>query len=367
MRKILFLLIPLLLCSCSHDMNRQEIDEINLVLVLGIDYSDGEYTLSALYSTGGGADPEEGAGGGKEDIAKGTGQTAYEALEDLKLKDKKTISLAQAGAFLIGNEAASQGLDQCLDFLSRDETIKMEALIYIIKDRNASDFMEQGMESGQTIHEDFEAIEQKQLEYITRNDNTVVNLLNDMKQTYSSILVPYLIAEETGYLIEGYAVFDEMKLRDYLDQETSNGVNFIRNIIRTFPIYLDDQAGLLVSYTETKLESKVDDNRITIKIKVDFETAVKEIITKENIFNYDKLLQLTQAQNDYLKGILEKPVNYSIATGQDIFNAARLVENQNVTVWRELEGNWSELISEIDYEYELNSKITKSFILGDER
>jgi spore germination protein KC len=367
MKKLLILLIPILLCGCTHDMNREEIDEINLVLVMGIDYLDGEFTLSALYNTGGGADPEKGAGSGAEDVAKGTGKTAYEALEDLKLKDKKAITLAQTGSFLIGEEAAKQGIDQSLDFLSRDETIKMEALIYIIKDMSAADFIREGIDNKQTIHTDLEAIKQKQQEILTRNDNTLVNILNDMKQTYSSVLIPYLIISESGYLINGYAVFDNLNLRDYLDQETSNGVNFIRNIMRSYPIYLDNEVGLYVSYTKTKLKADLKNNGITVTIKVDFETMIKEVITKENIFTQEELLRLTKAQNEYIKTILEKPVNYSIESGLDILHLARLVENQNLADWKGIEGDWDNKISSIKYEYDLRSQITKSFILGNER
>lgn len=366
--KIIFLFLILfnitLLYGCTHDMSRREIDEINLALVICIDHFEGEYVVNALYSTGGGADPEKGAGSGEEELAEGKGATPYEALEDLKDKNKKAISIAQAGSFLIGQEAAEMGLDRCLDFLSRDETIKMEALIYIIKDRKASDFVKQGIENDQIIHEDLEAIEQKQQEILTRNDNTMVNILNDMKQSLSSTLIPYLIAEESGYVIEGYAVFDELKLSDYLDRETSDGVNFIKNIMRSYPIYLQDQASLMVSYTKTKLKAELRNKKVVVTIKMDFETMMKEVLTKGNIFIPEVLERLTDQQNQYILSIIEKPVNYSINTGRDILGLARVIENQNFNEWESIEGDWSERIAKIEYRYQLKSKISKSFILG---
>jgi spore germination protein KC len=345
-------------------MNREEIDEIDLVLTLGIDYAEGEYSISALYSTGGGSDSEAGAGSGEEQVAKGKGKTAYEALEDLKQKNKKNITLAQAGSFLIGEEAAKQGIDQALDFLKRDETIKMEALVYIIKGMSANEFIEEGIKNKQTIHEDLEAMEQKQKELLTRSSNTFVNILNDMEQQYSSVLIPYLIGEKAGLLIEGYAVFDELKLVDYLDRDTSDGINFIRNTMRSFPIYLEDEVSLAVSYTNTKLKADLVNNQITITIKVDFESMLKEIITKENIFTQKELLRLTDAQNEYVLDILEKPVDYSKKNGMDILNLARIVENQNVSGWKGIEGSWDQMLTNIEYRYQIRSQITKSFILG---
>lgn len=364
MKKYVLLLLPFLLCGCTHDFSRKEIDEIDLVLVLGIDYTEGEYTISALYNSGGGADPEKGGSASEEKVAEGTGKTAYEALEDLKLKNKKAISLAQAGSFLIGSGAAEQGISESLDFLSRDETIKMEGLIYVIKDMSASDFINKGLENKQTIHEDLEAIKQKQQEIMTRNDNTVVNILNDMDQTLSSVLVPYLVADKSGYVIQGYAIFDQFKLKDYLDQQTSDGVNFIKNIMRSYPIYLEDKVSLLVSYTKTKLKAHVKDNIITVTIKVNFETAVKEVLGEQDIFKREKLTSLTGEQNSYIRRVIEKAVNYSKLTGLDILNLARLVENQNYSEWKNIVSDWPNRISTIEYEYEIQSKISKSFILG---
>ena len=210
-------------------------------------------------------------------------------------------------------------------------------------------------------------MKQKQKQLLTRNDNSFVNLLNDMELSNSSILIPYLIGEEAGLLIEGYAVFDELKLVDYLDRDTSDGVNFIRNIMRSFPIYLKDEVSLAVSYTNTKLKTKLAEDKITIIIKVDFETMIKEILTKRNIFTQQELLRLTNAQNEYVRTILEKPVNYSKENGMDILNMARIVENQNVKEWKGLEESWDELVTNIEYQYQIRSQITKSFILGNNK
>lgn len=369
MRRILLIIVLILstfLAGCTHDMNREEIDEIDLVLVLGIDYTGGEYVLSALYSTGGGGGSDSGSGTGKEEVATGKGKTAYEALEDMKVKNKKNITLAQIGSFLIGDGAARQGIDTSLDFLKRDETIKMESLIYVIKGEEASKFIEDGIKNKQTIHADMKAIGQKQLKLLTRNDNTLVNILNDMEQSYSSVLIPYLIADKSSFLIEGYAVFDQLKLRDYLDRETSDGVNFFKNIMRTYPIYLKEGVALAISYTKTKLKAKAINNSITVTIKVDFETMLKEVTTKNNPFSESSLLELTKQQNDYVRKVLEKPVQYSIDNDIDILNLARVIENQNTREWGTLKDNWLAAIPKIIYQYDVRSQITKSFILGNE-
>lgn len=370
--KIMIVIISVILSSltgCTYDMSRKEIDEINLILVLGIDYKDGQFELSALYSPGSGSG---GSGGGSqkssdqgsEQVASGKGKTAYEALRDLITKSNKAISLAQTGTFLIGEDAAKQGLTKCLDFLSREETIKMESLIYVTKGMSAADFIKVGQDNKKTIHEDLEAIKQKQQELLTRNDNTMVNIINEMKQSLSCVMIPYMTADKSGYLIDGYAVFDKLALRDYLDHETSDGVTFFRNLMRVYPINLNDQVGLQITFTKTKIKASLKDKEITVTVKVSFETMIKEVLADTDIFTPVELDKLTGEQNDYIKGILERPIKYSKDNGLDILNLARVVENQNISGWKDIKDSWPEMISGINYKYEIQSRISKSFIIG---
>lgn len=364
--QISVLLFALFLQGCSYDMNRREIDELDMVLVLGIDYKDGQYKLTALYSPGSGTGSEGGEekGGGSEELASGSGISAFLALQDLKERNKKALTLAQTGTFLIGEEAARKGLWPCIDFLQRDESIKMESLIFITKGMSAEDFIKLGQENKKTVHEDLEAIKQKQLELLTRNDNTMVNILNDCKQTLSCVMIPYMIADDSGYRTEGYAVFNNYVLKDYLDKETSDGVNFFRNLVRSHDIFIENRAGLLITNTKTVIKADLNRFDINIKVKVDFESMIREVLTDTNIFSTQELARLTDEQNLYIKRILEKPVKYSKDNGLDILNLARVVENQNVAGWKDIEGSWNELISNINYSYEIKSKVSKAFMLG---
>lgn len=366
MKKIIMLLIiPLLLCGCTMDMNRMEIDEIDLVRVLGIDYENNEYILSALYNSGQGADPEGGAG--ETVVIKGRGKTVFEAYENIKQKNKKSISLAHTGYFLLGDKASTQGINHCLDFLSRDETIKMESLIFVVKHMSAMDFINKGIEDKQVLHEDLEAINQKQQEVIKRNDNNLVNILNEMEQSNSAVLIPYILTEEDGFSITGYAVFDQFILTDYLDEDTSYGVRFLKNTIRRYPLFLESEVGLLVTNVDTELSSSLDDGNVNITIEIEYESSIKEVTTPNDIFSLDMRNKLTEEQNQAIVDLISKPIGYMLATGNDIIGLARLIENDHVNEWKTMEEGWSELIYDIKYEYILHSKIEKSFIMGNER
>ena len=366
MKKLIFLVIPLLLCGCTSDLNRREIDELNIVHVLGVDYADGEYTITVVYNSGGGGGQEN---SGELQTASGSGKTAYQAFEDLKNKNRKSISIAHTGFYLIGDEAARRGIDYCIDFISRDETIKLEAMVFVAKDRKASDFIEQGVENKKLLQEELQAINQKQMESMKRNGNTIVTILNEMDNHLASLLIPYIIYNEEIFLIDGYAVFDQLRLRDYLDSETSSGVNFVKNIVRRYPIFLEDEGiSLVMSNTKTNVETFLEQGNVMASIRVDFETQINEVYTREDIFSQTKLSELTEKQNSYLQGIIKKAVDYAQATHLDILQLSRMIENQHPRQWKmSLEEDWPELLGEIEFEYDINSRISKSFIIENER
>lgn len=167
----------------------------------------------------------------------------------------------------------------------------------------------------------------------------------------TSLLIPYLIAEENAFLLKGYAVFDKLILVDYLDMNTSSGVNFLKNIIRAYPIYLDDGIGLSVTYSKSKLRSNIENNQIEVEIHLDFETMVKEINSSENIFDFKTLEELTEKQNDYILDIVRKATNYSIETGRDILQLSRLIQNQHSKGWEKYEEDWNSRVSEVQYSF----------------
>ena len=94
---------------------------------------------------------------------------------------------------------------------------------------------------------------------------------------------------------------------------------------------------------------------------------IREVISDENVFSREKIDKLTNEQNKYVTNIIKKAVDYSVNNGVDILQIARLVEKQHINDWADLEGDWDEVISDIEYKYVIQSKISKSFILGKER
>jgi spore germination protein KC len=115
------------------------------------------------------------------------------------------------------------------------------------------------------------------------------------------------------------------------------------------------------------MKTKLENNEIKVVVHLNFETMVKEINTDDYIFSAEALKSLTDKQNKYIIEIMKKATNYSIHTGRDILQIARLIQNQHTKKWSYYEEDWNSTISKIQYEFDVNSQITKSFILSNKK
>ena len=146
MRKVMTIACLLLMCllmeGCSKDFNKKEVNQIDMIRVLGIDYDDHQYVVTALYGIGG-ADTIN----GEIKTIDGKGATLFEAFENLKEKNRKNITLAYTGFYLIGQGVADHGIDDTIQFLIKDDTVKINALMYLISEQRASTVIDDAKEA----------------------------------------------------------------------------------------------------------------------------------------------------------------------------------------------------------------------------
>ncbi len=89
-----------------------------------------------------------------------------------------------------------------------------------------------------------------------------------------------------------YAVFKEDKLYDFLDDEFSRGINWVRNIIGSGVILVNAPDGKKVSLeiidSKTKITPYMDENGISSTIKV-MLTAILQNLCQRQIYSLNNI------------------------------------------------------------------------------
>ena len=354
MRRILiaFLItIPLVVSGCAMSNNRNNIEDSSLIRIFGIDYKDGNYTVTILYENSINSQDDQ-----KFKSIYGEGATVYEAYEEIKHKSELYPSPSQIKFFILGEEAAKNGIKATIDFPIRNEAIKTDVQVMLVSGKTASEVIENN-DADSFLGDTLQTIEHKEMKTTKHIDST----LEGIGKYYTSGLQDYLIinldASETIY-INGYGVIHNDKLVDVLDYETSLGVNFVLGNIQSVPVYAKDFSAIITDISSKRVVDIIN-NKFYYTIKTDFSTIVREV--NFEIISYDFNI-LRQEQNEYINTLIQKAVSYIQTTGYDIINAKQLFMAYHPYKWDRIKNDYD--AKNIKFNIETKSNINKTLTIS---
>lgn len=365
MKKIKLGIGILLLCittaGCSKDFNKKEINEIDMIRVLGIDYSDNQYIVTALYGIGG---PD--STNGDVETIEARGGTLFEAIEQLKKENKKDLSFSYTNFYLIGQGLAKSGIEETVRYLISDETIKINALMFVVKDEDAATIIKDAKEEKVMIHEDLKAIVSKQLDSITRNENTILWIFEDIEDGKSSLIIPFIDYADKKLGISGYAAFSDNKLVSFLDEDASLGINLIKGIVKSWPIYLPDGYGLSIHNVKTVLTPTLQSSIIHVNVNLKFDSVLRSITYPVQVIDAKLRKKIKEEQTQYMITILAHTFDTAQAINVDLFRLSDTLEN-NSTIWNALRNHQDDYLRFTQFDYTIESRMTKSIVLEEWR
>lgn len=361
MKKLLLGIVLLLLCftmnGCSKDFSKKEVNEIDMIRVLGIDYIDNQYSITALYGIGG---PD--TINGDIETIEAKGDTLFEAFENLKKENKKDILFSYTSFYLLGQGLAKHGIEDTVRFLIKDETIKINALMYIVKDADAATIIHDAKEDKTMIQDDLKAMVQKRLDYVTKNDNTILWIYEEIENNKSSTVIPFLDYQDKKLGMSGYAAFLNYKLVSFLDEDTSLGIDLLRGIVKSYPIFLPDGYGLTINNVKTVLTPSLQSNNIQVNVQMRFDSVLRSIPNPDQVISKKLRVKIKEEQTKYLIELLEKTIATSQTISVDTFRLSDVLED-NSAIWNALGKHQDDFLEFTKFDYTIESRITKSNVL----
>lgn len=341
-------------------MERTEINDVDILLVIGVDKVDEGYQVTGLYNKNGGVD--QATGGTK--LIDGTGSSFYEAYQDLVRKNLKSVSIAHTTYFVFGEDVAKEGILPCLDYVERDQTVKMNAMIYILRDTTANKLLQKSINAKTQIQEDLTAISDKQVDNLKVVDNTLLRVSQRLEEGYGTLLVPYLVSEGDYLYINGYGIFEEDRLVGYLDGEQSMALDLLRNRLRTYPIYLNGQIALEITESQTAKEVSIVNGGLRTAMHISFESDIKEVTTTDHLYEDYYIQQLEELQNQYIANKVDELIEIAETYNIDLFGVADKFRSTYSRDWETISSNWNYYFRNIIYQYDIQSQTAQSYVVA---
>jgi spore germination protein KC len=385
MQKIL--IIPLLIClilntGCQSMGNlfadRYEIDKMDFVRGIGIDFIDSKFILSVFLERAAKKKKQHAAiqGTSEGEVLYTEGKSVVEAVKKLDKFSDKHIFLGHLSFIIIGEEAAKTDMIRTLDFLSRNNQIRITSDIFIAKNINALDLLDKASSFDKFIGDKLRNLtENDWAEFLISNAN-LLSILEKMDNETIGYTIPCITIanniiikdgkNETNISMDGYAVFKNNRLLTYTnDYETELGINIINNKVSAGDIVVnilnDVTVTLDILNMDTKVKTSFNDLKPSVNIETNVSLNIGELSKPVDIFNTQDFDEIDRAQAANIKKYINKAIKFAQDNNVDIFSFSETIHRQHPYKWEDLENKWAEIFPTIPYAVNIKSQIKRTY------
>lgn len=366
MKKILLLfllgtfLLPLTACGTKEGISIRELNELNIVMVTGIDYDlkTGEYIISIQS-----VKPATSKGGGisKESVytAKASGKTIMEASKNLRAVTSGKLIWFHSKSFIFGNDLIqNKDLKEVVDFLVRNREVRLTAWV-LTTNKQAVDIITAKPNSEVTLGDELQGIVNNQSEWGKGTVLTLKDLVNLYENPHQAFVTGQIIQKEgmkKGKKVVAIEGATAIYHRRYLMELTPDEViplQLIKKVSKREPeiIYsIPLHQGSNSSETNTAVKGVVNkrtdkvviENGLpTININLSMDATVMETGTNESLRDEETYKDILREVSSQIRIRTEELIYKAQKEKKaDIFGFSGVIHRQEKKYWREHEKDW---------------------------
>ncbi|WP_339239459.1 Ger(x)C family spore germination protein [Paenibacillus sp. FSL R5-0517] len=386
----LILCITFLLPLLTGCWDRQELNELGIMLGLGVDKDGDLIKVSAQVVVPNEVSSKSGGGNGTPVTQyEASASTLFEAIQKLTETSPRRIFMAHIRILVFGEEyARKEGIYDVIEALMREPTARPDYYVIVARNTTAS----------------------KVLDTLTPLENLpaekIFNSLDVSAKTWSPTttvtgdqLMEYMLAPGIQPVITGVevvgnttrsgskdnistitsparlnstglSVFKKDKLIGWLTEDESKGYNYIRNNVVSTIGHLPCQKGGNVTFktlrTKTKRKAKVIHDQPIIHIKIKNVSSIGAVECGIRIGSMKTLKELEKDSEERLIELMEKSVkSVRRKFHTDIFGFGQEVYHADPGFFKKIEKDWDQYFENLDVTYEANVQIKRVGTLDD--
>ncbi|ACT01721.1 Ger(x)C family spore germination protein [Paenibacillus sp. JDR-2] len=350
--------------------SRKELNELAVVMALGVDLHEKGFTVSAQVLNSGslGKQKENSFGSLPVVTYKATGATIPDALQRMLSSAPRLMYLSHIRVLVLGEGLARKGISDVLDFVARDHQLRDDFYMLVAKGSKADEVLE--------IMTPFEHVPASSLysSIMVANKNwaatgkvTIKTFVTELERGGSNPILSGVEVHgnvDTGSSLKniqattpktmlhhaGIAVFQKDKLVGWLDESASKAVNYMLNGVNTtignIPCPGDDgSVGFIIYGAKRTYGVKLnEEGRPEFSVKLKIEANVNAV---------QCTIDLSKAANmEEIGHILEDKFNSNISRhikkvqqeyGSDIFGFGEELHRKYPKAWKKYRENWDEV------------------------
>lgn len=379
MKKVLtVMLLTLLTLVLSGCWSKRELNELAIAMALGVDKVDDEYEISIQI-----VDPSEisskqpSSGRSPVITYHAKGKTVFEAIRKMTTLLPRKPYFSHLQMVVIGEELASEGISQTLDFLARDHEFRNDFDVIVAHKTTAKEVVNiltpiEKIPANNMLN----TIKVSQKSWgstLPVNISELINMLNsDEKSAVLSAIeihgnqklgIDQTNVEriDTPVILQftGLAVFKQDKLIGVLTEDESKSYNFLNDkIVSTLELISCPENGKLsteITNAKTTIKGKIENGTPKVRVHVDVNQNVAEV---ECTINLAEKATIHMINEETEKVIKEKIEQFLVTIQQryqvDVLGFSEVIHRKDANEWKKIKDDWPTIFLELEVKVEVN-------------
>lgn len=378
--KLILLFFSMLLLSGCWD--RQELNDIAIVVGMGIDKQEDQIKLSVQIVNPGSVSSQRNAGSQGAPVLTytETGKTIMEVIRKLTTISPRKLYLSHLRVVIIGEEAAREGIAPLLDFLARDHEVRTDFYLIVSHGHSAEDVLDVAtLVDKIPSNKMFDSLETSEGRWAATGKITIDEVIHDIasvgeEAVLTGIVVKGDIKQGSSYenlnrialrtmlQFDGMAMFKDDRLIGWLTIEQSKAYNYIKGHVRsTLAVVpcmdMQGEIGLEVRRSSSKIKGAIRNNKPSIHISLDITANIAEVMCPLDLSNPNVIRQLEQQTEELMQTHLTGAIQQIQTVGSDIFGFGEAIHRSNPTYWSSHKTEWDRLFKELEVKVQVDVQI----------
>jgi len=365
--------------------NYKEIEQLQVIQTMGLDYLSGGVSLSLATAF----DPKALDGPARLFSDAPSITTAFERVRKYSFEEE--LFFAHINSLLLGEEAARKGIDAYLMYICRSPDIRIDIPVFVVRGGTAREAVLNVGNSINGISEVMRSLKQT-LEW--RGDGGITNtadVVQDLRRHGSALIcaLEYAAASEiSGSVTDGsgamspsdtdpeqslasrdrtlaytgYAVIRDGRLCEYIDREQAIGVAFLQNRVKICDVIVEDRQGRAVTLEIDGGGSEIvphwdsDGSLLGFEVKAKAEASIVEL-SRGNLSGSEELDYILSALEKKIADCMSAVLQTSRRCRADFLGLGSRVELEDAEKFRALEKDFDALLPELQIRVTVNGQL----------
>lgn len=370
-RKLLLLLFCFILVGC---WNKKEINDVAIVIGVGIDKTEDQYSLTAQV-----VKPQQEMKGGEELSTwsiTNSDKTMGEAINGLNEISPRLLYWPHLQIIIFHEEVAKEGIGRTIDWFMRDQGSRAGAYVVISKGK-AEDLLNQTIELGDMPARSMASfIETAHLRRIPLNKVKLNDLASILSTPGIDPTIDVISFKEIRGKIETYelketAVFSKDQFIGYLGMENDDAIQMGNNTYErgNLAIKCSDEGPAKLTFRVTDFVNKtkiVFQNQTPFyEMDILLEGNINDQACATDLTDEKKIKEIENIINEEIKKMIrttfEKTVNYN----SDVFGIGKEIRRKNPSYWKKIQDEKNFYLKDVQLQVKVNANIRRTGLIID--